>query len=187
MQSIKSIFELDFWRRTLSRTPLVLRAGLVVWLNISFAFYVGGPSSTVNLPPYAAFLAVLPSAAIALWLSLFVIWRGMATILFAWRSISQRSRPEAPSTPVGVAPSVGGWGALNIYLIVYASLSFWLAHMTSAYTLSVVLSCLLSGGFLYILIKRRPLRGDVKILLYGGLAATILFGLVMATVAVPPA
>lgn len=82
---------------------------------------------------------------------------------------------------------MGGWGALNIYLIVYASLSFWLAHMTRAYTLSVLLSCLLSGGFLYILIKRRPLRGDVKILLYGGLAATILFGLVMATVAVPPA
>jgi hypothetical protein len=166
---------------------LVLRAALVVWLIISFAFYVGAPSSTENLPPYAAFLAMLPSAAIALWLSLFVIWRGMVTIVFALRLISQSPRPEAPLTPVGFAPSVGGWGALNIYLVAYAFPSFWLAQMTGAYALSVALSCLLSGGFLYILIKRRPLRSDVKILLYGGLAATILFALVMATVAVPPA
>jgi hypothetical protein len=187
MQSIKSIFELAFWQRTLSRTPLVLRAGLIVWLIVSFAFYVGGPSSTVNLPPYVAFLAVLPSAAIALWLSLFIIWRGMGTLLFTLRSISQRHQPKTSSPPLGFASSVGGWGALNIYLIVYASLSFWLAHMTRSYTLSVALSCVLSVGFIYVLTKRRPLRSDVKILLYGGLAATILFGLIMATIAVPPA
>ena len=187
MRSIKSIVEPAFWQRTLSRTPLVLRAVLVVWLIVSFAFYVGGPSSTVNLPPYAAFLAVLPSAAIALWLSLFILWRGMGTLIFAFQSISQPHHIETQSTSLGFASSVGGWGALNIYLIVYASLSFWLAHMTHTYTLSVALSCVLSGGFIYALVKRRPLRSDVKILFYGGLAATILFGLIMATVAVPPA
>lgn len=187
MQSIKSIFELEFWQRTLSRTPLVLRAGLVVWLIVSFAFYVGGPSSTANLPPYAAFLTLLPPAAIAIWLALFVIWRGMVTIVYAWRSISRLSPPDTPSNPIGFAPSVGGWGALKIYLIVYALLAFWLAHVTRSYALSVVLSCCLSGGFLYILIKRRPLRSDVKILFYGGLAATVIFGLIMATVAVLPA
>ncbi|WP_150291621.1 hypothetical protein [Sphingobium estronivorans] len=187
MQSIKSIFELAFWQRIFSRTPLGLRAVLVVWLIVSFAFYVGGPSSTVNLPPYLAFLAILPSAAIALWLSLFIIWRGMGTLIFTLKSISQRHQPETSSTSLGFASSVGGWGALNIYLVVYAPLSFWLAHMTRAYTLSVALSCVLSGCFIYVLIKRRPLRSDVKILLYGGLAATVLFCLIMATIAVPPA
>ena len=187
MRSIRGIFELAFWQRTLSRTPWALRVVLFVWLIVSFAFYVGGPSSTVNLPPYAAFLAVLPSATITVWLSLFIIWRGMGTLIFVLRSISQHHQPETPSAPVVFGRSVGGWGALNIYLVAYALLSFWLAHITRTYTVSVALSCVLSGGFIYILAKRLPLRSDVKILVYGGLAITVLLGLIMATVAVVPA
>lgn len=187
MQSIKSIFELAFWQRLLSGTPLILRAGLVIWMIVSLAFYVGGHSATANLPPYVAFLAVLPTAAIALWIPLLIIWRGIGTLIYAWRSIIQRNQPQTPLIPRGFASSVGGWGALQIYMVLYALLAFWLAHITRAYTLSVILSCVLAGSFIYVLAKRRPFRSDVKILLYGGLAVTSLVGLIMATVAVQPA
>jgi hypothetical protein len=184
MQSPQDTYGKRRWPRALTAIPLPLRILAVIWLFLSIAFNIGLPGSTANLPPLASFLILLPMAILSIALGLFIFWCGFKTIYAAVLSV--RSPKVDASTPKSHSfYFVGGMGALQIYLIVYMLAAFWLAKASGNYGASVGLSAILVAGISYALVARKPHPKDVKVFLIGGLLITILFGLIMATVAVP--
>jgi len=172
--------------RLLARLPLPVRILIVIWLCTSLVFYVGAPDSYANLPAPVSLVIALPMMIISIGLSVFILWRGVLTMITTARSV-KAGKAFTPKASKGFAPTIGGIGALNIYMAIYMLTAFWLASLTKNYGLSVALSCLLAIGLVYCLLKRKPHPTDAKILLIGGLCVTVLFGVIMATVAVPPA
>lgn len=172
--------------RLVARLPMPVRILIVIWLCTSLVFYIGAPDSYANLPPPVSLAIALPMVIVSICLSIFIFWRGCLTILTTVRSVKE-GESFKPNAPKGFAPTIGGIGALNICMAIYMLVAFWLASLTKSYGLSVVLSALLAMGLGYCLIKRKPHPTESKILLIGGLCVTVLFGLIMATVAVPPA
>lgn len=187
MLPLKNSSKSGSWTTIVARAPLPVRAVLVMWIILSIVFYVGSPEATANLPPFVALLALLPMSVIGLGVAFFLLWRGFGTIAYAVKSIAAKDKADPAPYPNTFGSSVGGWGALNIYLAVYSLAVMWLAHWTGNYAASVSLSSALCLLLAYGLFWRKPHRSDVKILLVGSLIATVLFGTVMATVAVPPA
>lgn len=165
--------------------PMPVRVLIVIWLCTSLVFYIGAPNSYANLPTPISLAISMPMIVVGICLPIFIFWRGCLTILTTARSVREGAAFTI-KTPKGFAPTIGGIGALNIYMATYMLSAFWLASLTKSYGLSVALSCVLAVGLGYCLIKRKPHPTDSRILLIGGVCVTVLFGGVMATVAVPP-
>lgn len=171
--------------RTLARLPMPVRILTVIWLGISLVFYIGAPDSYSNLPTPVSLAISVPMLIVAICLPMFIFWRGCLTILTTVRSVKEGIE-FTPKTPKGFAPTIGGIGALNIYMAAYMLTAVWLASLTKSYGLSIALSCVLAVGLGYCLIQRKPHPTDSRILLIGALCITILFGSILATVAMPP-
>jgi len=184
MQGTKHMNSKLPWSKVIEAVPLPFRVLAVIWLVVSFAFNIGLPESTANLPPIAKFVILLPIAILSIAVGLFTFWRGCKTIQAATMSIFSHKVGE--STPKSQTFSfIGGMGALQIYLMVFMLAAFWLAEQSGNYGASVALSVLLAAGIGFALFARKPHQKDVKVFLIGGLLITILFGLIMATVAEP--
>ena len=173
------------WSQTLAAIPLPLRILAVIWLCLSLVFNLGSPGSTANLPPITSFLILLPMAVLSIAFGLFIFWCGCKTIHAAILSV--RSPKFDTSTPKNHSLYfLGGMGALQIYLILFMLAAFWLVKASGNYGASVALSAMLVAGISYALVAKKPHPKDVNVFLIGGLLTTIFFGLIMATVAIPP-
>jgi hypothetical protein len=186
MQSSLGSPFLSFGSRLVARTPFPVRILAVIWLALSLAFNLGLPASTANFPPAVRFLILLPMALLSLGLGVFTFWRGCKTIHSTMISVSNRQNVSFKSSRNSTTV-IGGLGALQIYMILYMVAAFWLASARKSYGLSVVLSIILAAAIAYALFARKPHPKDVSVFLIGGLLITVLFGIIMATVAVPPA
>jgi hypothetical protein len=184
MQGTKHMNGKRLWSKVLTAIPLPFRVLLMIWLVVSFASDIGLPGSTANLPPIAKFLILLPMAILSIAIGIFTLWRGCKTIHATTMSICspklENSTPKSQSFFL-----IGGMSALQIYLIGFMLAAFWLAEQSGNYGASVALSVLLAAGIGFALFARKLHPKDVKVFLIGGLLITILFGLIMATVAVP--
>ena len=174
------------WKVALEKVPLPIRLLFAAWIFLSLAFNLGSPSSTANLPPPVRFIVLLPMAIVSFGLSVFVLWNGGRTLFRASKSILAIV-PERDGHQRSTLNFIGGVGAMNIYMIVYSLIAFGSIKPFGSYAVGMGLSCILCAGLAFLLFKRGPHPKDVKIFLWGSLGVTALFGIIMATVAAPPA
>ena len=168
----------------LAKVPAPVRFALAGWMLISLAFYLGLPCSTENVPPALRFIVLLPIALISLGLGALILWQGGLTI---YRTIFCAVRGVAAlgERDDSFSRFIGGVGALNIYLVVYSGTALGLARALGGYTISVILSGLIAITMGFLLFRRGRQPKDVKFFLWGGSLITIVFGILMATMAVP--
>lgn len=172
------------WLRVMERVPFPVRIAATVWLLVSLVFFIA-PDVASNLSPALALFVTLPMALVAFGTGLFILWAGANTIGDTVRSVAAR-KEDSDAPPKRSIAFIGGMGALQIYMMLYMLIGFWLASLSGSYALSTILSALLGVGLGYALFYRKPHPSNVKIFLGGGLFITVLFGILMATVAVPP-
>ena len=176
----------DLWVRLLTKLPLPVSMLFAAWMLLSLAFSLGQPSSTANLSPTIRYIVLLPIGAVSFGLSIFIIWNGGLTLFRALKSIVQ----DVPEREMRRRPTfnlIGGIGALHIYMVVYFLIAFGSAKQFGGYAVGIFFSCIMCAGLAFVLFKRSPHPKDVKIFLWGSLIVTAIFGIIMATVAVPPA
>lgn len=118
------------------------------------------------------------------WLAAYGLWLGGKTIYSVIRNASAQ-KDIMFNDAWSNSSVVGGLGAVTIYLIVYAFVISWTTEITKAYTASFIISISFAMAIGYALMVRKPHPKDVKLFLIGSLLATVLFGTLMATVAVP--
>ncbi len=172
------------WLRFMERVPFPVRIAATAWLLISLVFFIA-PDLASNLSPALALFVTLPMALVAFGTGVFILWAGAKTIGDTMRSVAARKDDRDAALRRSIA-FIGGIGALQIYMMLYMLIGFWLVSISGSYALSTILSALLAAGLGHALFYRKPHPSDVKIFLGGGLFVTLLFGLLMATVAVPP-
>ena len=175
----------DRWKRTVKRIPLPLRLLAAGWMIVSLAFNAGLPSSTDGMSSVVRFIVLLPMALVSLGLGILMVVAGGRTLFRASRSIFRR-KGQNPVYHKLVYNFIGCIAASQLYLIGYMLVSASAAERFGNYTSGVALSCLLTVIIAFGLLKRGPHPADVKIFLWVALGATLLFGIIMATVAVPP-
>lgn len=173
------------WVAVVQRVPFPLRIATSIWLLVSLVAYLA-PSLAKDISPAWALFLALPMMLIALGMGLFILWRGAQTIIDTVNSVTAGNDPRN-AVPKRSLAFVGGMGALQIYMMLYILIGFWLASITGTYVFSVILSCFLGAGLGFALFVRKPHPSNVKMFLGSGLFVTILFAFLMATVAVPPA
>jgi len=176
----------DLWTRLLTKVPLPVSMLFAAWMFLSLAFSLGQPSSTANLSPPIRFIFLLPMAVVSFGVSIFIIWNGGLTLFRALRSIV-RNVPEREMRQRPTFNLIGGIGAVHIYMIVYFLIAFGSARQFGGYAVGIFFSCMICAGLAFVLFKRGPHPKDVKIFLWASLSVTAVFGIIMATVAVPPA
>jgi hypothetical protein len=162
----------------IARVPTPVRVILAVWVLVSVGFNVSSPSSTANLSPAVAFIALLPAALVSLGVAIYSFWHGGLTLVrtarYAMGRVSKTEERIQTSDRL-----IGGIGALNIYILAFFGTIFTTSHFLETYTVSIMVSIGVLTGMIFILVMRKRLPIDVKAFLWSAASVTLLFAVIM--------